>query len=184
MSAPARGAFARLEELLAEPWLALDTETTGTGPHDQVVEVAIVAHDGRVLFESLVCPSRPVPRTATRIHGLGPRELEAAPTWDRVWPHVRTLLVDYRLLAWNAAFDVRLLRQTCARYRLPFRLRSFLCLQEVFRWRFPRSRASLAAACLALGLDRRPAHRARIDAEIAREVALRMVEVDPVASQS
>jgi len=175
------GAFARLEALTRAAWIAVDTETTGTGPHDQVVEVAAVARDGEVVFESLVRPNRPVPATATAIHGLAEGQLESAAPWPEVWPGLQLLLLDHPVLAWNAAFDIRLIRQTCARYRLPFRLSEFVCLREAFAWRFPMSRATLAAACLALGIPERPAHRAKADAVVAREVALRLVKVDPLS---
>lgn len=175
------GAFARLAALVDEPWLALDTETTGVGPHDQVVEVAAVARAGHVLFHSLVRPDRPVPARATAVHGLRARDLREAPTWADVWPELAPLLLETPLLAWNAAFDVRLLRQTCARHHQSFRLHSFLCLQQAFQWRFPQSRATLHAACLALAVKDRPKHRALPDARVTRQVALNLVKADPLA---
>lgn len=177
-------AFDRLTVLDGRPWIALDTETTGTGPHDQVVEIALVERDGEVLLDTPVRPDRPVPRTATAIHGLDGKRLAGAPTWSQVWPQVRDHLLGRPVLAWNAAFDIRLIRQTCNRFHQPFRLSRFTCLREAFEWRFPKSRATLAAACLALGIADRPQHRARPDAEIARQVALRLVETDPVAAQA
>lgn len=177
-------AFDRLAELDGESWIALDTETTGTGPHDQVVEIALVRRDGEVLFDSSVRPDRPVPRTATAIHGLDEERLAEAPTWTQVWPQVRDHLLVRPVLAWNAAFDIRLIRQTCNRFHQPFRLSRFTCLREAFEWRFPMSRSTLAAACLALGITDRPRHRARSDAEVARQVALRLAETDPAAARA
>ena len=173
-------AFQRLGDLEPGSWLALDTETTGTGPHDQVVEIAIVQSDGDVVVNTLVRPDRPIPKTATQIHGIHQKTVEDAPTWPEVWPRLRGHLLGSTMLAWNAAFDVRLMRQSCARHRLPFRLAGFLCLREAFRWRFPVGRATLPAACLALGIESRPAHRALPDAEVAREIALRLTTADPL----
>jgi len=176
-----KSAFEQLQALADSRWIAIDTETTGVGPHDQVVEIAILRADGGVLVDSTVRPDRPIPATATAIHGLDTAALDASPSWPEVWGDVRVHLLEATLVAWNAAFDVRLIRQTCARNRLPFRLQRFVCLREAFQWRYPKSRASLAAACLALGLADRPAHRAKPDAEIARQVALRLVKPDPLA---
>ncbi len=158
-----------------EDWIALDTETTGLGPYDVVIEVAAVRGDGTVLIESLVRPDRPVHGTASAVHGLHAADLVSAPSWPQVWPRLQKLLLSVPVLAWNAAFDLRLLRQTCDRHDLPFQTPRALCLREVFKEKHPHVRGTLDAACLTLGLPIRAQHRARVDAEVARQAAWAML---------
>ena len=170
-----KDALHSLRALAGRPWLALDTETTGLGRWDEVIEVAVVDAGGAVVFESLVRPGRPITARTTALHGLTSDHVAEAPPWPRVWPDLAKMLADRPVLAWNAAFDLRLLRQSCARYGLPMRPPRFLCLREAFRCLHPVVRASLDAACLALSVPERPAHRARADAEVARLVALALI---------
>lgn len=154
----------------------LDTETTGLGPSDVVVEAALVNADGSVPFESLVRPERPVNRKAQAVHGLSPKALASAPSWPAVWPELQRLMRTRTVLAWNAAFDLRLLRQTCDRHNLSCQAPDTRCLKAAFNVLHPHVRGTLDAACLTLGLARRPAHRALRDAEVTRQVALAIME--------
>ncbi len=57
----------------SDPWLVVDTETTGVGPDDEIVELgALVFHGGRVTDRRnvLVKPSKPIPEEATAVHGI------------------------------------------------------------------------------------------------------------------
>ena len=157
-------------------WRVLDTETTGVGPYDQVIEVAVLDDEGRVLLDSLARPERPISAKAAAVHGINDEAVAQAPTWPQVWHRLAPLITEKPTLAWNAAFDIRLLRQTCDRHQLPFQGQSFACLKQIFQKRHPLLRGSLAAACLALGLPQRPKHRAKSDAELARRVAWCLAE--------
>lgn len=169
-----------LRRLRGQPWLALDTETTGLGPYDAVIEIALVASSGAVVAETLVAPPRPITRRATEVHGLAAADLAQAPPWPTVWPMLQAhLRAAHTVLAWNAAFDLRLLRQTCVRYHLPLQTPRFLCLRRAFQDRHPLTRSTLAAACLALGIAARPEHRALPDAEVARQVAWKLIGEEP-----
>ncbi len=174
-----------LRQLRERPWLTLDTETTGLGPYDVVVEIALVASHGEVLADTLTAPGRPTHRNATQVHGIGAEQLAEAPSWPSVWPDLQSHLrqVD-TVLAWNAAFDLRLIRQTCDRHNLPLQAPRILCLRHAFRDRHPFTRSTLAAACLALGLPVRPRHRARADAEVARQVAWRLLGEPPPSPET
>jgi len=47
----------------------LDTETSGLDSRAEIVEIAVVDTDGRVLVNTLVKPSRPIPPDVSAIHG-------------------------------------------------------------------------------------------------------------------
>ncbi len=49
----------------------LDTETTGLGEHDVVIELALLSvAEGKPLLNTLIRPDRPIPWEATLRHGL------------------------------------------------------------------------------------------------------------------
>ncbi|GCE15300.1 3'-5' exonuclease [Tengunoibacter tsumagoiensis] len=104
-------------------WVVLDSETTGLGDSDEIIELAIVSASGAVVFSSLIQPQDPARHDlATHIHGITPEMLQTAPTFPEVWPTIKTILRRYRnVLVYNADFDRRLLRLTAERYgyRLP-----------------------------------------------------------------
>jgi DNA polymerase-3 subunit epsilon len=165
------------QRLLAHPCY-LDTETTGLGPQDEIVEVCLLDAEGSVLFESLVRPTRPIPMDAVALHGITDVAVLAAPRWPDVWPQLRELMQSRSVGVYNADFDSRMLRQTQARHGLMEAIDSkgFFCLMLLyaqFRGDWDASRRSfrwhtLEAARRQVGLSLPNAHRARDDALLAR----------------
>jgi DNA polymerase III subunit epsilon len=155
----------------------LDTETTGLNPSDEIVEISIVDHDGKILLESLVRPSQPIPPDATRIHGITNEETQAARTWPVIWPEVRSILFERVVVIYNQEFDLRMMAQSHARYRLPWKERfttfDLLKLYAEYRGEWdPRRRAyryhSLDAAGKQCGISLPNAHRATADTLLTR----------------
>lgn len=84
----------------------LDTETTGLSPiRDRIVELAIVAADGRPLFDSLLDPGIPIPWEATRVHGIDDDKVCGMPTLEEAWSSVRSILAGRTVVIYNASFD-------------------------------------------------------------------------------
>ena len=52
------------QALLRDPsrWVMLDTETTGLGEADEIVQIAVISPSGETLINSLLRPSKPIPR--------------------------------------------------------------------------------------------------------------------------
>jgi DNA polymerase-3 subunit epsilon len=90
----------------------LDAETTGTGERDEIIEVAIVNHDGSVLVDSFVKPVGKISPDAYAIHGITEESLKSAPTWVEVWPQVEGALRGRILGIYNADFDIRMMQQS------------------------------------------------------------------------
>ena len=107
-----------VELLRTDGWLLLDTETTGTGPAAEVVQVAVLHPSGATLFEACAHPQSAVPAAAAAIHGLTDDLLRAALPYNAVHRVLALLLAGRRVVAFNAAFDARVLSQTAARYGL------------------------------------------------------------------
>ena len=125
---------------IARAWLEtrplyMDTETTGTGPTDEVIEVGIVDADGLELFQSLVKPVGKVAPDARRIHGISDEMLVSAPRWFNVWPKVEAVIAGHTVCAYNADFDLRMLKQTHARFKIPGLLpvgTNFSCVMKLY----------------------------------------------------
>lgn len=120
MTTPRAAAVAQAQALLDAGPLYLDTETTGLGPRDEIVEICLLDADGAVLLESLVHPQRPIPTEVMRIHGISNSLTADAPTWRDLWPQIAALIQDRRLAIYNADFDLRLMRQCQALNGLPW----------------------------------------------------------------
>lgn len=113
------------EELRYTAWkwlqdcLFLDTETTGLGANDEIVELSIINHQKLVLFNSLIRPVKPIPEDSTAIHGITNEMVENAPTWAEVHEDVSRIVQSAPLVIFNAEFDMQMMAQTSALYGLP-----------------------------------------------------------------
>ncbi len=170
-------AIEEAQMVLARQPVYLDTETTGLGPSDEIVEISIVDHDGSILLETLVRPSRPIPAVATGIHGITNEEVQSARPWPIVWTDVRPLLQGRVVVIYNAEFDLRMMRQSLERYQLkwnqPINAYDLLELYSRFRGeRDPRRGTfryhSLDSAGRHSGIALPNAHRATADTLLAR----------------
>ena len=108
-----------------EDVLILDTETTGRGQRAEIIDIAMIDTIGNERFESLCKPERPIPITAMRVHKITDRMVANAETWVDIHKTVEKLFeqAEY-VLAWNADFDERMLRQTAERYELEWKYKT------------------------------------------------------------
>jgi len=184
-SAQARREAAHLARLrLQSNPLYLDTETTGLGPQDEIIEVCLLESDGSVFFESLVRPTAPIPMDAVRVHGITDAMVAQAPRWPEVWAELKPRLAGRVVAVYNAEFDLRLLQQSLTRHAQAEVIdpSSFFCLMLLyaqFRAEWDASRRSyrwhsLETARRQAGLPFPNAHRARDDAFLARALLQHM----------
>ena len=102
--------------------LILDTETTGIDDRAEVLDIALLDTTGRVVYDEPIMPQGHIPASASAVHGLTRKRLHGFGT--RPWPEVHGEVLEAIrgasvLLAYNLAFDTRLLNQTAERYHLP-----------------------------------------------------------------
>ena len=109
----------RAGEVLRLNPVFLDTETTGIGLGDVVIEVAVVDTNGEMLFNSLINPERPIPEESSKVHGITDEMVRDAPTMCQVWPEIEAVLKDRAIGIYNAEFDMRLLKQSVLMAGLP-----------------------------------------------------------------
>jgi DNA polymerase-3 subunit epsilon len=110
---------------LTRPLAVLDLETTGTVPSlDRIVEIAIVKiyPDGRkTRYHERVNPGVPIPPEATKVHGIGDKEVRNCPAFKNLAAKIGRFLEDCDLAGYNLVrFDLPLLRCEFARAGFEF----------------------------------------------------------------
>ena len=177
-------AIALAREKLALRPVYLDPDTTGLDPRSEIVEIAVLDHDGSVLVDTLIKPTGAVPAEATRVHGITNAMVALAPAWKEAWPPVAAALQGRVVGIYNMDYDRRLMRQTHRQngMRWSSPKAEFFCIMEAYaqfygKWD-PRRGAyryqRLEEAGWQCQISLPNSHRARADAELARAVLLTM----------
>lgn len=98
------------------PVAVIDFETTDADPSEaRVVEVAVVHIDSLgdsepyVAYRSLVNPGVGIPKGAQDVHGISDEDVADAPTWPEVVPHIAAACSGRAMLAYNAAYEHRVI---------------------------------------------------------------------------
>ena len=124
-------AWGELRQLVGEPYVILDTETTGLlAP--EAVSVAVVDDRGRPLLHQLVRPEKLIEPEAARLTGLSLEALEGKPSFLEIAPSVADAIRGRRVVIYNAAYDVAVLRNTHRRYGLDLPTFEPWCAMEWF----------------------------------------------------
>jgi len=106
-------------DLLQQEFVIFDTETTGIGKTDEIVQLGVVDHSGEVLISTLVKPVHPISPEAQAVHGLTAAHLIDAPGFPGVYDQLAAVLSGRCVVVYNADFDRKILEQTCRRYKKP-----------------------------------------------------------------
>jgi len=124
----------RAQAVLELQPIYLDTETTGTGQTDRIIQVGIVDTQGETLFQSLVNPGMPIPAESSAVNAITDEMVRDAPLWTMVWSDVEAILKGRVIGIYNAEFDIRLLRQTNKAYGLPMSIETnqAFCVMKLF----------------------------------------------------
>lgn len=121
-----------------ESFIFLDTETTGLDDTAEIVEISIIDHLGHVLLDTLVKPTKPIPSSATAIHGITDDMVANAPSYADIHSKVLALLEQGTCYIYNSSYDTRVIRQTAALHGLSFDSSkySFWCVMEDYAHEF------------------------------------------------
>lgn len=164
--------------------LFLDTETTGIGSRAEVIQLAIVATDGNVLMDELIQPFGRMDARAQAIHGISLKQLRDKPTIDQLAKTIAGHLSGRMVVAYNADFDSRLLRQSLwlagVDSKQVLRTVTFVDLMMPYA-RFYGGRngrwQKLADACRQQSIRLSNAHSALADAQATRLLLMRLAGV-------
>src|SRR3954471_84606 len=156
-------------------YVAVDVETNGrAGAACELTEVGLVLVGGGELHErwsSLVRPTMPLQRGIQRFTGITQAMASSAPHPEEVLPQVAELLEDRVLVAHNAQFDRRALRQAFERVGLKWPRPPVVCTVAMARRFAPLVRErKLAALAESLGIEVAEVHRALPDATTCAQI--------------
>jgi len=162
-----------------EDFIILDCETSGVGKDAEVTEIAIVDYKScDVLFNSLIHPynlSDYESSKARSISGISKSELLKAPPLPQLWTEILNVLQSKHITAFNADFDMRMIRNSAQKWDIeapPFNATCLMKLTTAFLnldfW------VSLEQAASYFSVDNIVAHRALADALVAREIVMKM----------
>lgn len=172
-------------------YIVLDTETTSL--NGECLELAIMDSDGKVLVCTLVKPSVPCSKEAQAIHGITPEMLEPERPWDEVYRvhGLEKLFSENKVYAYNAAFDSKILKNTCDLYGIELPPMDWGCVMVLYAdayskwdasrrcWKFQKLENAIKQQSIDMGPG--VLHRALFDTRMALEV-LRRVQDKKVIS--
>jgi DNA polymerase-3 subunit epsilon len=163
------------EPLVTAEFLVVDTETNGLGGDAcEVTEMGAVLVGGGELhdrWESLVRTIAPLRRGIQRFTGISQSMVDGAPEPDAVVAQLERRLQGRVMVAHNAPFDRRVLRQAFERACVEWPDPPVLCTAALARALLPLQRERrLGAVADALGIEVAVAHRALPDAETCARV--------------
>lgn len=120
-------------------YLLLSTKSNGISPQAEIIEIAVVDQDGKVLLNTLVQPEQALSEGVYYPHAISNAMVADAPSWPQVCPALLDVLKGELCVIWHAEFHLRLLLQTMERYQLDvperFGAEGFFCaMRDYNHW--------------------------------------------------
>ena len=99
--------------------IIFDTETTGLTNTDEIVELAITDSQCNQIYLQRFKPTEQVHPGASRVTGITNEMLDDEPTFADEYDKIVEIFKSCnKAQAYNASFDIRMLKQTCEKYNL------------------------------------------------------------------
>lgn len=170
-------------ELINIDPLFLDTETTGLDYDDEIIELAVLDTSGKELINTLIRPIKEISWGAFEANGISESMLIDKPALVSISNEVNDILSGRVIVAHNASFDSRMLRQTFDRYGIsePENMQ-FRCTMSLISLLSDNRYTSLgetmwwARAKWPERDDTNRSHRAAYDAECVRRIVMALAE--------
>lgn len=109
----------------------LDTETTGL--NGELVEIAIVDNQGEVVFHELLKPTIPMSKENVAFHGITNEMVNSAKKFDEIYDELKKILSGKPVLIYHAAFDSKIINNTCELYKLKAIKFESYCVMEEYK---------------------------------------------------
>jgi DNA polymerase-3 subunit epsilon len=115
-------------------YVIFDTETTGLGENDVIVQIGLLDLYGNVLMDTLIKPTKRkrISGEATAIHGITMKMLQNAPTFKEIYPRFGEIIRNKQVLIYNAEYDSRLYWQTSAQDEIEPDSYKYLCIMLLY----------------------------------------------------
>lgn len=100
--------------------IILDTETTGLDCDDVILEIGVCDMNSNILIDQRIKPkSKKSWSGAERIHHISYSDVQNCPEFPDIVEKLKSILINNRVIIFNAEYDIRLLYQTAESYNLP-----------------------------------------------------------------
>jgi DNA polymerase III subunit epsilon len=181
-----------LEVIKSGNFVVLDTETTGINSTSEIVSIAVIGSDGRVLLDTLVHPTRPIPKEATAIHGITNDMVKGALPCPAEFLH--EMLKGKHVIIYNVGYDVTMLYRSTDMAGMAYidwnKVASYYCAMEAFAeiygdWNEYRQSyrwQKLTTAAAHYGISTEGAHGALADTLMTLKVCKAMADKQPIES--
>lgn len=166
----------------------LDTETTGLGNTDTVIEIAVIsAAQGATLLNTRIQNTRPIQEAAISRHHLTQSDLQSAPLFPAVWADlVAVLRQTQTVICYHADFHREKLTRTARHYGFALPLLEWQCLMNRYATFYGKVRKddpvnpfqwqTLARACQQQDIPLGPSPRSLAQVQRARRLLQALAE--------
>jgi DNA polymerase III epsilon subunit family exonuclease len=167
--------------LECESFIVVDVEATGSAAYrgDRIVEIAAVrVHNGTAttVFNSLINPQRPIPRTISRLTTISSDMVRNAPTFRDICGDLLRVLEGQIFVGHNVEFDWRFINMEVQRVTSRRLQGRRLCTVRMAKRFLPQlRRRSLDHVSWHFGIENEARHRAGGDAEATAKVLVRLL---------
>ncbi len=161
-------------------FVVIDFETTGLNAvEDEIVEIGAVKIDSMKIvdeFSTLVKPVKNISKKSIEITGISQEMLDGAPTLDQVLPNFLTFLGSLPIVAHNADFDYRFLREATRSLGIETNI-PYIDTLQLSKALLSIPSYGLEKVVKALELEDFNHHRALDDAQITAKVFIKLCEM-------
>lgn len=171
-----------------ETFVVLDTETTGlhVSRGDRIVSFGAVKVQGGVVgrgpadtLDQLIDPERDIPASASRIHGIYPRDVRGQPKIREVEHRLATFIGDACIAGHNIDFDYGFIKRIIpgSELRLKFRVNPVIdTLPLSIALRPELGDYDLGALCAHFGIAEKDRHTALGDSLMTAQLLVKLIE--------
>ncbi|WP_428013850.1 PolC-type DNA polymerase III [Athalassotoga sp.] len=168
------------EKIEDKRYVVIDFETTGLNAvEDEIIEIGAVKIEKMQIvdqFSSLVKPKRAISQKSKEITGISSEMLENAPSAEEVMPKFFEFIEDAILVAHNADFDYRFLRESAKNLGRDINV-PYIDTLQMSKSLLSLSSYGLEKVVKALSLEDFNHHRALDDASITAKVFIKLIEM-------
>lgn len=173
------------QKMIDENFVIFDTETTGVGPNDEIVELGIIDCRGTVLYDGMFWPQQKMNPAASKVSGITDEMLIGEPLFEKEFQRIVSLMDRAGVVAFNEEFDERMFYQTARRYGLDTSVldkifQKAYCAEQLYDRYIGYDKTKLELACQLEGIEMVQTHRATDDCVMTLELLKRVADRETV----
>lgn len=173
------------QKMIDDNFIIFDTETTGIGAEDEIVELGIIDCRGNVLYDGMFKPTQPMNPAASKVSGITDEMLADKPSFEDWFGYIVELMAGAGVIAFNESFDERMLYQTANKYGLHAEwldkvFKRSYCAQQLYDRYIGYDKTKLELACEVEGIRKVQTHRATDDCFMTLELLKRIADPERV----